>query len=153
MKGNELVDHRRGGSFTASGARDIFWRHTARHYTWQACPARRLLWAVGAWAEELGIRAVARVLEVDPTTVSSWTARCWCDGVQSAPYLRLTADPERGKPRLYQRKDQLGYSSIQVTVDVYGHLIPGANRAAVDCLDHATSRNFTATTHEKGDRA
>jgi integrase len=32
-------------------------------------------------------------------------------------------------------KEQLGHSSIQVTVDIYGHLIPGANRAAVDKLD------------------
>jgi integrase len=29
-------------------------------------------------------------------------------------------------------RDQLGHSSIQVTVDVYGHLIPGANRQAAD---------------------
>jgi integrase len=34
-------------------------------------------------------------------------------------------------------KDQLGHSSIKVTVDTYGHLIPGANRAAVDRLDDA----------------
>jgi integrase len=32
-------------------------------------------------------------------------------------------------------KDQLGHASIQITVDTYGHLIPGANRAAVDRLD------------------
>ena len=32
-------------------------------------------------------------------------------------------------------KEQLGHSSIQITVDTYGHLIPGANRAAVDRLD------------------
>jgi integrase len=32
-------------------------------------------------------------------------------------------------------KDQLGHSSIKITVDIYGHLIPGANRAAVDRLD------------------
>ena len=42
-------------------------------------------------------------------------------------------------------RDQLGHSSIQVTVDVYGHLMPGGNRAAVDRLDDlpadATSRN------------
>jgi len=25
-------------------------------------------------------------------------------------------------------KDQLGHSSISMTVDVYGHLVPGANR-------------------------
>ncbi|MEP6919461.1 MAG: site-specific integrase, partial [Acidobacteriota bacterium] len=32
-------------------------------------------------------------------------------------------------------KEQLGHSSLQITVDTYGHLIPGANRAAVDRLD------------------
>jgi integrase len=32
-------------------------------------------------------------------------------------------------------KEQLGHASIQITVDTYGHLIPGANRAAVDRLD------------------
>ena len=32
-------------------------------------------------------------------------------------------------------KDQLGHHSIKVTVDVYGRLVPGANKAAVDRLD------------------
>jgi integrase len=32
-------------------------------------------------------------------------------------------------------KDQMGHSSIQVTVDTYGHLIPGAGIAWVDRLD------------------
>ncbi len=32
-------------------------------------------------------------------------------------------------------KDQLGHSSIQITVDTYGHLVPGGNRQAVDKLD------------------
>jgi integrase len=32
-------------------------------------------------------------------------------------------------------KDQMGHSSINVTVDIYGHLVPGGNRAAVDKLD------------------
>ena len=32
-------------------------------------------------------------------------------------------------------KDQLGHHSIQMTVDVYGHLIPGSNREAVNRLD------------------
>jgi len=31
-------------------------------------------------------------------------------------------------------KDQLGHSSIRLTVDVYGHLVPGANRQAVNKL-------------------
>ena len=37
-------------------------------------------------------------------------------------------------------QEQLGHSSIQVTVDVYGHLIPGANRDAVDRLDAHPTR-------------
>jgi integrase len=45
-------------------------------------------------------------------------------------------------------KEQMGHSSIQVTVDVYGHLIPGANRQAVDRLDDATRRNPRATRTE-----
>jgi integrase len=32
-------------------------------------------------------------------------------------------------------EDQMGHSSIQVTVDTYGHLIPGANVSYVDRLD------------------
>ena len=29
----------------------------------------------------------------------------------------------------------MGHKSIQITVDIYGHLVPGGNRAAVDRLD------------------
>jgi integrase len=32
-------------------------------------------------------------------------------------------------------RDQMGHSSIQITVDIYGHLIPGANVSFVDKLD------------------
>jgi integrase len=54
-------------------------------------------------------------------------------------------------------KDQLGHASIRPTVDLYGHLVPGGNRAAVDKLDDVevtggadptqapTSRNPRAT--------
>jgi integrase len=31
-------------------------------------------------------------------------------------------------------KEQMGHHSIQITVDTYVHLIPGANRAAADRL-------------------
>src|SRR5262249_10626537 len=40
-----------------------------------------------------------------------------------------------GPPSIVYVKEQLGHASIQITVDTYGHLIPGANRAAVDKLD------------------
>jgi hypothetical protein len=32
-----------------------------------------------------------------------------------------------------------------LTVDTYGHLVPGSNRQAVDRLDDATFRNLPAT--------
>ena len=38
-------------------------------------------------------------------------------------------------------KEQMGHSSIQVTVDTYGHLIPGANVAFVDRLDTVAQHN------------
>src|SRR5207249_6197070 len=49
-------------------------------------------------------------------------------------------------------KEQMGHHSIQITVDIYGHLVPGGNKAAVDRLDEphtvspATIRNLSATT-------
>ena len=61
-------------------------------------------------------------------------------------------------------KDQLGHASIRLTVDLYGHLVPGGNRAAVDKLDDVevlsaphphqeppTGRNLHATGSEKLD--
>jgi len=50
-------------------------------------------------------------------------------------------------------QEQLGHSSISVTVDVYGHLVPGGNRAAVDRLDDgpdATICNPCATGARSG---
>jgi hypothetical protein len=35
-------------------------------------------------------------------------------------------------------KEQMGHSSIDVTVDIYGHLVPGGNRQAIDRLDDAS---------------
>jgi integrase len=50
-------------------------------------------------------------------------------------------------------KEQLGHHSIRVTVDTYGHLVPGGNRAAADRLDDpedaVTSRNLSATSSLK----
>ena len=39
----------------------------------------------------------------------------------------------------------MGHSSIQVTVDIYGHLIPGADIAWMDRLDSATRPPKSAT--------
>jgi integrase len=44
---------------------------------------------------------------------------------------------QQGESLTYVR-DQLGHSSIQMTVDIYGHLVPGSNRQAVDKLDDHT---------------
>jgi len=52
----------------------------------------------------------------------------------------LTTLTRQGVAQHYQSeslayvKDQLGHSSISMTVDVYGHLVPGANRQAVNKL-------------------
>jgi integrase len=43
---------------------------------------------------------------------------------------------QQGESLPYVR-DQLGHKSIAITVDVYGHLVPGGNHAAVDRLDDA----------------
>jgi hypothetical protein len=46
-------------------------------------------------------------------------------------------------------KDQMGHSSIQITVDIYGHLIPGADIAWVDRLDSKTTLHHSAPgTHQ-----
>jgi integrase len=39
-------------------------------------------------------------------------------------------------------KEQLGHASIQMTVDIYGHLIPSSNRVTVNRLD---SQQLSAT--------
>jgi integrase len=42
-------------------------------------------------------------------------------------------------------KEQMGHSSIQVTVDTYGHLIPGANVCFVDRLDAVLAERAEAS--------
>jgi integrase len=45
-------------------------------------------------------------------------------------------------------KEQMGYHSITITVDTYGHLVPEGNKAVVDRLDEletTTIRNLDAT--------
>jgi integrase len=61
---------------------------------------------------------------------------------------------QQGESLVYV-KEQLGHHSIKITVDTYGHLVPGGNRQAVDKLDdpqthvlEATIRNPRATTPE-----
>ena len=42
-------------------------------------------------------------------------------------------------------KEMMGHHSIQMTVDVYGHLLPDQNNSAVNTLDDATICNLSAT--------
>ena len=47
----------------------------------------------------------------------------------------------------------MGHSSIQVTVDIYGHLIPGANILWVDRLDLRPSEQQSATEQQQDPKA
>jgi integrase len=54
---------------------------------------------------------------------------------------------QNGESLAYVR-EQMGHLSITITVDTYGHLVPGGNKAAVDRLDgleKTTIRNPDAT--------
>ncbi|MCB2190417.1 MAG: site-specific integrase [Deltaproteobacteria bacterium] len=54
-----------------------------------------------------------------------------------------------GQPVTYV-KEQLGHSSIKITVDIYGHLIPGSNRDAVNQLDTlAPATHLSAPSHKE----
>jgi hypothetical protein len=47
---------------------------------------------------------------------------------------------QQGESPVYV-KEQLGHSSIQITVNCYGHLIPDGNKQAVDKLDTPINRS------------
>jgi hypothetical protein len=55
---------------------------------------------------------------------------------------------QQGESLTYVR-DQLGHSSIQMTVDVYGHLILGFNRQAVDKLDDTAASSISTETKNR----
>ncbi|MHB1011940.1 MAG: tyrosine-type recombinase/integrase [Desulfobacteria bacterium] len=48
-------------------------------------------------------------------------------------------------------KEQMGHSSIQITVDIYGHLVPGSNRQAVNCLDDTSGGEGTGNRMATGE--
>ena len=58
----------------------------------------------------------------------------------------------QGGASLAYVKEQKGHSSIQVTVDIYGHLIPGANIAWVDRLDSRPSKQQTNKLQHRSNR-
>ena len=85
-----------------------------------------------------------------------------CDGIRREPanvcFFSKRANPllqsfsdtveQKLNERLFWEgyvRDQMGHRSIQVTVDIDGHAVPGGNRAAVDRLDDAplTAPNVT----------
>jgi len=51
----------------------------------------------------------------------------------------------QGGASLAYVRDQLGHASIQITVDVYGHLVAGADIPWVDQLDAKPRRQRNAT--------
>ena len=56
---------------------------------------------------------------------------------------------QQGESLIYVR-DQLGHHSIQITVDTYGHLVPGSNRQAADKLDDVEWRSGSKTVATPG---
>ena len=52
---------------------------------------------------------------------------------------------QNGEPLAYV-KEQLGHASIKMTVDVYGHLVPGANREAINRLPSLGKASLAANT-------
>jgi integrase len=52
---------------------------------------------------------------------------------------------EKESPAYVQQ--QLGHASIQLTVDTYGHLVPGSNRSAVDKLDDVSTHPAAPPAH------
>ena len=50
-------------------------------------------------------------------------------------------------------KEQMGHGSIQVTVDIYGHVIPGANVSFVDRLDEALEQREKTTPQQNATQA
>ena len=86
----------------------------------------------------------------DPTWVRDIFGRCLkVSGLHTVPFHALrhsfaSALIANGAPLAYV-KEQMGHSSIRITVDTYGHLIPGANREEVNKLDDAGYRPESAT--------
>ena len=82
--------------------------------------------------------------EGQPLDQNNWRRRVFEKVLEKAELRRITPHDMRhtfaslllqqGESPQYV-KQQMGHHSIQITVDIYGHLIPGSNRQAVDRLD------------------
>jgi integrase len=55
----------------------------------------------------------------------------------------------QGEP-LHYVKEQMGHASIQTTVDIYGHLVPGSNRRAVNLLDDPEDHTLRVVSGDAG---
>ena len=64
---------------------------------------------------------------------------------EGAPDVQPEGAGVRGWPAGSVRPGSDGASPIKITVDIYGHLVPGANKAAVDRLDDPSACNLPAT--------
>ncbi len=99
----------------------------------------------------------------NPLDINNWRKRIFYNALKKAKLPQIRVHDLRhtyaslliqaGESLAYVR-DQLGHYSIKVTVDTYGHLVPGGNKDAVDRLDDldepATIRNLSATRMKKG---
>jgi len=94
-----------GGDFFETPGTPLHGKHVAPHL---------LVWAVGALAEGLGIRAVARVFEVDPNTVLPWL-------VEAADHLQVFSQYFLHDVRVTQvQLDEL-YARLSAVKDGEGH--------------------------------
>ncbi len=96
-----------------------------------------------------------------PLDASHWRKRIFNKTLEKAGLRKIRVHDLRhtyaslliqGGESLAYIRDQLGHHSIKVTVDIYGHLAPEGNKAAVDSLDDpsgASIRNLSATTKTK----
>ena len=85
--------------------------------------------------------------KLNPINGDNWRRRIFKKALETAELRHIRVHTLRhtyaslllqaGESMVYVR-DQLGHSSIKVTVDIYGHLVPGGNKAAVDRLDTFT---------------
>jgi integrase len=86
----------------------------------------------------------------EPSWVRDVFGKCLrASGLRAVPFHALrhsfaSALIGNGAPLAYVSQ-QMGHSSIRITVDVYGHLVPGANRDEVNKLDDAGYTPKSAT--------
>ena len=84
-----------------------------------------------------------------PLDLNNWRNRIFNKALDKAELRRIRIHDLRhsyaslmiqaGESLAYVR-DQLGHHSIQITVDIYGHLVPGGNKAAADRLDDSATQ-------------